>query len=452
MVFQTNLVQTILSRIDPTSSKTITLTPGQIFNGKIIKLYPGQLATLQLGGLTLTAKLDAPLTVGNRSWLQVQPGEGIPVLKVIEGVDRAEKNLARESENVLRQLGINHSKLNDLVFRYFAKEGLPFTREHVLSGTETLQTVGITNDQGLANLKFLVERNIPITPETFSAINSVINGHGLIDPLQELLSSLQSFNPNYSDIKLKDSVTDPKEPIIVELKQFLETLLKDADLKVDEPEKPLSKQLASLIMRIGYQHERDVLQLMQQPNQKSESPLNQLKLLLFKSQQLQLPRNIQEKIETIMERITGQQLLSTSQEGPIANYVVMIPVKLFGKETDLTLQWEGKKDKNGKLSPDHCRILFYLNLQNLNDTIIDVQIQSRIVSLHIINEQKKPANLITTLQPYLKQALLEQNYQLTSVKWIETKQEPKNNSKNHIFASPTNYQSPKPYQGVDIRI
>lgn len=558
-MFQANIVHSLLRGLDPIHQKSISLTPGQIFNGKILKLYPGQLASLQLGGLTLTAKLEAALTVGSRYWFQVQPGEGLPVLKVLEGSTQNEKPRGRESENILRQLGLSYSKQSEMLVKYLAKEEIPFTRAHVIRGAETLQNVGMLNEKGLSIIKLLVERNLPITPATFSAMNSVITGQGLVNQLQELSTLIQPLQG--------------KEPLLQQFQQLLQSILNEANVKVDrhqildtlktfltenatdtqqrqsqvelqklgvidkqspeqllanvkvevtrtpadqlkqiwptltkaevqlslnkgevgellskivlekgvngertiqqlltlfsssivknsenlvfpQSEDSLGKQLVSLINRIGYQHERDAQQFLQQRSENSETFLMQLKAILVKTQQqVQMPPSIQDKVESILNRITGQQLLSVNQEGPITNHAVMVPLKLLGGNSDLTIQWEGKKENDGKLNPDHCRILFYLNLANLKETIIDVQIQNRVVSLHVINEQQKPAQLINALQPYLTRALNDLNYQLTSVKWTNPIQSSKSHYHNGSI-TPVNkyYQSQRPYQGVDIRI
>lgn len=557
-LFQANVVQSLLKGLDPIHRKSVKLTPGQIFNGKIIKLYPGQLASLRLGGLALTAKLEAALTVGDRYWFQVQRGEGLPVLKVFDALPQTGKYSGNDSENILRQLGLSNLKHSDLLVNYLAREGLPFTRGHVQAGVQTLQNVGMTNEQGLEILKLLIERNLPITPLTFAAIHSVVSGQGLANQLQDLSLLLQQHEgkPPYlqqvqqilqgllqmGDVKVDShqllemikqflsaksgttqfSVSEtelrnlgvihkqsPQQLLahfnaqvakapVDQLKQIWPTLIKEQvsselskgqisellskvvlekgergertlqqlmsfftgkdeknseGFPLPQQEGSLAKQLTSIINRIGYQHERDVQQLFLHRHESNETLLLQLKASLLKSQQFQLPLIIQEKIESILNLVTGQQILSVNQESPFVNQVVMLPLKLMGENTDLTIQWEGKKDKDGKLNPDHCRVLFYLNLNRLKETIIDVQIQRRIVSLHIYNEQEKPIQLIDALQPYLRQALKELNYQLTSVKWTQASQPTKSIQKQTgVHSLNTHYQTQRHYQGVDIRI
>lgn len=552
IVFQANFVNALVRGLDPIHQKTVRLYPGQIFNGKILKLYPGQLASLQLGGLTLTAKLEAALTAGNRYWFQVQQGDALPVLKVIEGSHQPQNLRGKDHEAIFKQLGIVSSKINELIVQHLAKEELPFTKQHVIQGGQTLQHLGMGNEKGLAILKFLVENNLPVTPAAFTAIQTIGSGQSLAVQIQELFQGLQAsqgkevqelkeflqrflsdttvtvdrhqlidllknvFSENKAlssealvhlqkigviDRKLsaeqllthllemvkKASASDlkqlwptmSKEEIITQLatnqtNQLFSKIVvgaRNEDLSVTQQllttlfskqlsattldrssEGTLGKKLNLLFQQIGYQYDRSVLQLLQQRTGNTMEKFQQLKGLLLQVQQQQLSSVLQEKVSFIVNRITAQQLLSTSQDGLIANFSVIIPVRLFEKETDLTIQWQGKKERDGKLNPDHCRILFYIQLETLKETIVDVQIQNRIVSLHVINDRTKPLQLISIFQPFLKEALEKHNYQLTSIKWTQPKNSEQRPTSPNSDPLTSYNKTQRGYQGVDIRI
>ena len=87
---------------------------------------------------------------------------------------------------------------------------------------------------------------------------------------------------------------------------------------------------------------------------------------------------------------------------PIQQLIFEIPINLFGFQTELTMQWEGIWTKDGQINPDFCRILFYLELEHLKDTLIDVNVQNRIVNIQIINEDKRINRLADILIPTLK--------------------------------------------------
>lgn len=100
--------------------------------------------------------------------------------------------------------------------------------------------------------------------------------------------------------------------------------------------------------------------------------LETLKPLLLKLLNEQIPASIKEMAEQVLNRITAQQILS-QENGPIQNLLLTLPINLGSTQTDLTLQWSGRKTKDGKIDPDYCRVLFYLELERLKETVIDMQ-------------------------------------------------------------------------------
>jgi hypothetical protein len=98
----------------------------------------------------------------------------------------------------------------------------------------------------------------------------------------------------------------------------------------------------------------------------------------------QIPASIKEMAEQILHRITAQQILS-QENGPIQNLLLTLPLNLRTIQTDLTLQWSRRKTKDGQLDQDYCRVLFYLELERLKETVIDMQVQNRIIKVTVIN-------------------------------------------------------------------
>lgn len=59
------------------------LRPGQIVQGKILKIFPENKAQIQLGGQNMIAKLEAALSIGNTYHFQVQTSDEMIYLKVL---------------------------------------------------------------------------------------------------------------------------------------------------------------------------------------------------------------------------------------------------------------------------------------------------------------------------------------------------------------------------------
>lgn len=159
------------------------------------------------------------------------------------------------------------------------------------------------------------------------------------------------------------------------------------------------------------------------------------------------PPAVKDASEQLLNKLTGFQLLS-QEVGPIQQLVVQIPFVLGGKTNELTMQWSGKKTSDGKIDADFCRVLFYLKLEHLNDLIVDMQVQNRIMSVQIFNENPALKKLAEQLTPVLKSKLAVIDYQLSSVHFhLPGQSQPGRNQR-----SMSDLYSQKEYSGVDIKI
>ncbi|MFS0823628.1 hypothetical protein [Bacillus sp. 1P02SD] len=83
----------------------------------------------------------------------------------------------------------------------------------------------------------------------------------------------------------------------------------------------------------------------------------------------------------------------------------------------ISIRMDGKK-KNGKIDPDFCHLLFSLELNELNEVVIDVKVQNRILSMSIFNDREGIEFLVEELKPSLQTNLEKQGYLLSSIKII----------------------------------
>jgi hypothetical protein len=132
-------------------------------------------------------------------------------------------------------------------------------------------------------------------------------------------------------------------------------------------------------------------------------------------------------------------------QGLIEQFVTQIPILVGNSSSDLTIQWNGRKKKDGKLDSNFCRVLLYLNLENIGDTFVDLHIQNRIMSISIENEKTDLRLVVAPLIHTLKEKLSEMNYHLTSLTFEQSSKMNKVKKGIPSFGS-------TPYEGVDIRI
>ncbi len=94
------------------------------------------------------------------------------------------------------------------------------------------------------------------------------------------------------------------------------------------------------------------------------------------------------------------------------------------------------------MDTDYCRILFYLTMATLKETIVDVHIQQRIVHISIINDTPHVELYASALEPSLKEKLAEHGYTLSAV----SVKLPINKRSERLLVEPFSYK------GVDYRV
>ncbi|WP_142255335.1 hypothetical protein [Bacillus sinesaloumensis] len=104
--------------------------------------------------------------------------------------------------------------------------------------------------------------------------------------------------------------------------------------------------------------------------------------------------------------------LTTSESSQFLQQQITIQTKEY---ENIYLRMSGRK-KNDKLDPDFCRLLFSLVLKNLDEVVIDVKVQNRIISLTIFSHAQGIESLVGELRSSLQKNLESIGYQLSSVK------------------------------------
>ncbi|WP_020189427.1 hypothetical protein [Kurthia sp. Dielmo] len=149
--------------------------------------------------------------------------------------------------------------------------------------------------------------------------------------------------------------------------------------------------------------------------------------------------------ENIISRMNGMHFLS-GENGPQHQLIMQVPLELFGRQTDATLQWNGRMKKNGKIDTDYARVMFYLDLASLEETIIDMQVQSRVVTVTVYNEKQNLALFAEPLRESLEKGLQTHDYKLSGV-LIKSFERVEKEVKPIFHATTTNGEG-----GVDLRI
>lgn len=153
---------------------------------------------------------------------------------------------------------------------------------------------------------------------------------------------------------------------------------------------------------------------------------------------------LRDSAETVLARMNGLQILS-NENGPQHQLLMQVPLEFLGKKMDATLEWNGRMKEDGKIDSDFARIMFYLQLDTLKETVVDMQVQNRVVSITLYNNDKDLVPVVDKFKEILKQGLSSVGYQLSGV-FVKSFEEQKITSA--LMAKSKALDA----QGVDIRI
>lgn len=183
---------------------------------------------------------------------------------------------------------------------------------------------------------------------------------------------------------------------------------------------PIQSQFMSHLFEtmqsLGLQHERMVTMLLNNQSQATEPYVDNIKSFLLQMGQETSVRAT-DQVTPLLQFVNGMQLQTVQENAHFLLASFVIPGEKLALNKDLYMQFEGQKKEDGKLDPDHCRILFVLHLERLKETIIDMQVQKRVISLTIYNDDTSIVNDSTTLQKELANNLEKLDYHLSNVKW-----------------------------------
>ncbi|HEU5138544.1 MAG TPA: hypothetical protein VFT51_01130 [Bacillales bacterium] len=460
-------LRAVLASLQPVRStgvRSISLVKGQIFSGKIMKLFPHNRALVQLGGLKIHAQLDAPLVAGRSYWLQVANAKGTPVLKVLQ----ANEGIAEKGNPVsrlLESLGLSSTKSREAVVQSFIDERLPLSKELIVKGSEWLHTTENKQD-ALDVLKQMGARRLPATHAMFEMLVAERQAPPLHEQLGKLMESLNKVSekspefqqlrkllpelilkPSMSGAEMRQSLQQgvarlglsfehdlgqlqnlPKSGGLETLKSALTQIIHEenpGEVKrharqvlaqmnsqqvqtLIDVEKLIQPQLLRVLSRFGFSFEADSRLIQTQMMQHQAT----LKPLLMQVIQQTQSSDVRQQSRQLLAHITSQQLNASGE----FQTIIQLPVQSGSHLSEATIKWEGKKQKDGIFDADFCRVLFYLELEHLQETVVDVNIQKRFVGIRIFNESHDLRALIEHFEPILKEQLEDGGYQLSSLK------------------------------------
>ncbi|MBM7552767.1 hypothetical protein [Thalassobacillus pellis] len=282
----------------------------------------------------------------------------------------------------------------------------------VVNGQRLLDT---HNQLKKHNMHHLIKQTIhaSVKDEWVNFVNSLsgnIDSKQVLSPAQK-----QAFDRIRASLEevLAKQVTDQSG-------KFLVNLLLDAPVgKHAKSPLPLNKELLlslkSMLLFSGIDSEANMKADIKSGDVQSQGSLKTMLLHL-----LQRDSDTPVKPEPAMKLLqflNGLQLTAIQETNHSLQMNMVFPGSILKSAEDVQMDFEGRKNEAGEVDPAFCHVLFYLNLENLQETVVDMSINDRRVQLTVFNENPHKIIKITeNYQSMLADGLDKLGYELLSVK------------------------------------
>lgn len=125
-----------------------------------------------------------------------------------------------------------------------------------------------------------------------------------------------------------------------------------------------------------------------------------------------------DQVKKALQIFTGLQLLFQAESHHQIQWNFLLPGPVFQLTSDAFIQISGRKNKDKEIDSDHCSILFYLELEQIKETVIHMEIQNRRVQVKVYNKNANLIEVVNGLKASLKEGLGALGYDLTQVQVI----------------------------------
>lgn len=322
-------------------------------------------------------------------------------------------------------------------------EGLEQALQQMKSTQIELQSVSRTMVNKWSNMiNEAVLKSVPLSAQNFPQFKQEITEK--IMPLlstnqQEQMHRKLENSPTQLRQLLTTLQTYVNEQTYTQIDQVLSSTSRQDLFNALSSQEQFLSQARQMLLFSGITHENLIIQ-----ETINQEPQTVKSMLIQMIQQGDSTSN--DRSQQLLHFINGLQLQSVHEVGSFIQASMQLPGEKLGLNNDLYIDFESKKTEDGKINPDYCRILFYLDLASLDETIIDMQIQKRLVSIIVFNDHEQVKQQSVILQPMLSKGLETLGYQLSSV-MIKPLQE-----MNHTSKKTTKQSYQNTYEGIEFRI
>ncbi|GIO30020.1 MULTISPECIES: hypothetical protein [Paenibacillus] len=165
------------------------------------------------------------------------------------------------------------------------------------------------------------------------------------------------------------------------------------------------------------------------------------------------PPQLKEAAQQLVSHLTGQQLLlNTDRTAPFAQVTLMLPLNGPDGQETASVQIQSRRGAKGELDASNCRLWFDLQMKHLGQTLVDVQVVDRIVSLKVHNAHDWAGELLENYREDISGAIESIGYQLLTLKAEPMPMKETDSESGSAANAAVSDYVPQRYRGVDFRV
>lgn len=402
---QTQLKETILATLGDAGRMTASAAERVLISGAMLKL------------LDETASQEERFQI-----LQLLKSTGIMPPRTTLA------NLQSMFDTTLRELASGTIQMKALI-----------QNDPVLQQSHKLQLISLL--EGLENNRTIETRSLPAGEQAGKIIMRAVAGYIQSNPFETEITShfTKLLIPESVHSKLPGLYRAMEQSPLPVAKELIQSTQTDVEQAIDG--RVMKDAMQSLFKSLGFNYEAGLLQKDADISRTMEMLKPQLVALL---QDSTVSPSLRDAAEAMIIRMNGS-LLQSGDSGMNQQIIMQLPLEFLGKQIDATIQWNGRKKADGKIDADFARILFYLELESIKKTVVDMQVQNRVVTVTIFNQENQLREIGYLLQEKLREGLESVEYRLSGVTFKNFEDEGKRNSirRNEMTTE---------HGGVDFRI
>lgn len=181
-------------------------------------------------------------------------------------------------------------------------------------------------------------------------------------------------------------------------------------------------------------------------------------LLLHLTASEDAPAPFKEAAQQALNQVTGQQLMLTGDKNAMfAHMTLFVPFLDGTGQQSAAIHIQSRKGKRGEVDASNCRLLFDLQMKVMGNTLLDVHVVNKIVSLTIHNDHPALTPLMEESKEEITAAMQNAGYQFISLKCspypqpLDREEDGGRKPMSDGRADLRSLYLPKTYKGVDVK-